>query len=487
MDHIMPLSDGLGLRRETLQDDARLVLRSDFRMRREPTCISMWRLGDDASCRDAINLHPSTAIMLALMDGERTVAQVAQDFAFVADVELEDARYHLEDVVAAYSDRFAPAADLPAERIRKYNPMAFGIPAEQIDLSARRPGAPFSLVYSVTNACVADCIYCYAERQQHSGAGPMLPLARVMEIIDEMGDLEIPGVVVSGGDPFMHPNIVEILGKMISREIRPAVSTKIEVPEADIKRLRNFGLKRLQISIDTTNPETHAFLTKAPNLLEGTLATGRRAVAAGIRLLINAVLNSYTVAEMEQLVVDMVELGSRSITFTEYTRSPFRHSDELFLSEDQIKQAVETVEALKQRYPEVEIDFRREAELPFEGRALCSGGIQNMAIYPDGKVTLCDQAPSTPDCVVGDLSHQSIKEIWNSERIDAFLYPERKLFAGTACEECPDLEQCHATLGRCFIKSLKAYGTIFGPVPGCPRAPQPTVRLRSGDVVATVN
>ncbi len=478
MRHIRPISIESDFLRERLHDNARLVLRSDLRLRREPHFISFWRLGDDASAYDVVHIHPSTAIMLSLFDGQSTVRQVVKALSYSLDMSEDQARQFIADFLAKHSEALVPVDGIPASSRGRYDPRSFVMPNTDIDLSTRRPGAPLTLVYSVTNDCVADCVYCYAERQRHGKGGPPLHLPRALEIVEEIGDLQIPSVLVSGGDPFLHPHIVEILGAMIGRGIHVPVSTKSELSEQLIGRLAEVGLNRLQVSIDTTNEPTHRMLTRRPGLLEKTLATVKHAKAAGFRVLVNAVLTSQTVPEMRQTVEDLVPLGIASINFSEYTPSLYRHSDELLVSPNQRKDVDETIQELHARYPDVPIESRREQDLQFEKRAICTGGIHQLAVYPDGKVVPCDQAPSAGPCVIGDLSQQSLKEIWDSERLALFLHPDRSRFHSTVCETCEEFDQCHTGRGRCFIKALKAYGRVFAPTPECPRAAQPGARLR---------
>jgi radical SAM protein with 4Fe4S-binding SPASM domain len=476
--HIRPITVESDFLREHLHDKARLVLRSDLRLRREPRFISFWRLGDDGSAYDVIHIHPSAAVMVSLFDGQRTVGQVVEALSYAIGVSKEQARQSIIDFIARHSDALIPGDSIAQAARRRYDPRSFVIPSADVDLSARRPGAPLSLVYSVTNDCVADCIYCYAERQRHGKGGPPLALPRVLEIVEEIAELQVPSVLVSGGDPFLHPHIVGILAAMIRRGIHVPISTKGELSEQLIGGLAEVGLNRLQVSIDTTNEPTHRMLTRRPGLLGKTLATVKRAKAAGFRVLVNVVLTNQNVSELRQTVEALVPLGITSISFTEYTPSLYRHSDGLLVSPSQRTEVDETVQELQTRYPEIPIESRREQDLPFEERAICTGGLHQLAFYPDGKVVLCDQAPSIGPCVIGDLSQQSLKEIWDSERLALFLHPDRSRFRGTPCETCEDFDECHTGRGRCFIKALKAYGRAFAPTPECPRAPLPQARLR---------
>jgi|GEM_PF-6592922 len=113
----------------------------------------------------------------------------------------------------------------------------------------------------------------------------------------------------------------------------------------------------------------------------------------------------------------------------------------------------------------------------FEKRAVCSGGRCNLVVGPDGLVTLCEEAPQTPEFTVGDLKTQSISEVWHSEAVANFTYPRREAFAGTVCEECDRFLDCAHTMGHCFRDSYRIFGRIFAPSPFCPFAPPSKERI----------
>jgi len=483
--HIKPISSESDFLRERLHDNARLVLRPDLRLRREAHFVSLWRLGDDAAVYDFARLDPSTAVMLGLFDGRRTVAQVLAAFSRVSRVPEPRVRDSLVQFLAEDPTRLVAAEEMPEEQRGRYDPRSFVIPLADVDLTVKRPNAPMSLMWMITNACPANCVYCFAERQRHGEGGAPMSLARIIELLDEAARLGVVGAMVEGGDPFLHPHIVEIVGAMIARGMHVAISTKCELSDDTVTRSIEAGLRRLQVSIDTVDEETHVALTRAPGLLHGTLATVRRAVAAGFdQIIVNAVVTAYNFRQMRSLVGELASLGVTTVHFADYTRSIYVHHDDLFLTADEIKEVANTAQELQDEFPDITVRFDREEVRPFADRALCTAGLFSLTIHPDGKVVLCEQAPSDGPAVVGDLSTQSLVEVWNSEAIPRFLHPDRSWFGGTACETCPDFDECHTGLGRCFIKSMKAFGVLFGPEPDCPRAPRPRPPVRSGEIHA---
>ena len=113
----------------------------------------------------------------------------------------------------------------------------------------------------------------------------------------------------------------------------------------------------------------------------------------------------------------------------------------------------------------------------WDRRKGCGGGWLSLGIGADGRAFLCEQMKMSDEFVVGDLSVQSIQEVWNSPRLLDFIYPERERFEGTICRQCPEFEKCMWESGRCYRDAYFCYGTIYDSPPLCPYNSRPGVRL----------
>lgn len=103
-------------------------------------------------------------------------------------------------------------------------------------------------------------------------------------------------------------------------------------------------------------------------------------------------------------------------------------------------------------------------------------------ILPDGKVTICEQLYWNPKYIIGDISVQSIVEVWNSERALQLAFPKREDFRDiSACKKCKIFDECYAYPNRCIVDVLKGYGQENDdfPDPRCAKAPSFKYELRT--------
>ena len=146
---------------------------------------------------------------------------------------------------------------------------------------------------SVTDKCNLRCRYCMPEdgvcKKDHAD---MLTEDEFITAVEAAASLGIAKVRITGGEPLVKKNIVSICRRAAAVEgIKEVCLTTngILLPQL-AKPLKEAGVKRLNVSLDTLNPEKYAYITrlgKMETFKEGLDA----AFEAGFRKIkINAVL-----------------------------------------------------------------------------------------------------------------------------------------------------------------------------------------------------
>jgi MoaA/NifB/PqqE/SkfB family radical SAM enzyme len=77
--------------------------------------------------------------------------------------------------------------------------------------------------------------------------------------------------------------------------------------------------------------------------------------------------------------------------------------------------------------------------------------------------------PETEEYFCGDVSRQSIMEVWNGQRLREMTYGmQRERFKGTTCYDCEDWEKCLQN-GNCIRDQAMHLGNIYQPPTTCPK------------------
>ena len=122
-----------------------------------------------------------------------------------------------------------------------------------------------SLRITITNRCNENCIYCHHDGMV-SSKDEMTPdeIYKICEIAKKLG---VKKIRISGGDPLVRNDIVEIVEKIDSLNFKDiSLTTNGVLLEKYAKDLKKAGLKRVNVSLDTLNPTTYKFVTNSEYL-----------------------------------------------------------------------------------------------------------------------------------------------------------------------------------------------------------------------------
>jgi cyclic pyranopterin phosphate synthase len=123
-----------------------------------------------------------------------------------------------------------------------------------------------SIRISVTSKCNFDCVYCHQEGIEKSRA-EMTPqeITRIVEVTAKHG---VKKVKLTGGEPLVRNDIEEIVESIADLKgiTEVSMTTNATLLEKKSQSLKESGLKRVNVSLDTLDPQTFLDITKGGNL-----------------------------------------------------------------------------------------------------------------------------------------------------------------------------------------------------------------------------
>ncbi len=452
-------------------------------------------------------VHPIYAILLALFDGEKDLDEVISTAAAILkkkpDIVTNTISPLLENDDELYFDFDERRFSLPSRLLvkkkngypfKKLNPKSFFIPKKDLDFDTWRLNTPIDALLMINTRCSTDCVYCYADRQKFMDCE--IPLERLKELIREASALHMRYINISGGELFLYKHWEELLSELLAYELTPYISTKCPLDEQTIDKLKDIGLKQIQVSIDSVVPEELIKLLKVkPDYPRKLMTTLKTLDEKGFDIFTNTQVTSINSNNIPQLLDYLVTLKNiKRINMGAAAFSLYRGESkfkEYKADLEQLEQIKQRVEDLKSQYSG-SIDFNfsgyytkhdlvekapGEKEKNFSERARCSGNFYSFTILPDGKVTVCEELYWHPKFIIGDLTQQSIEEVWNSPRaLELYNISKDMIRAESACKTCEDFDPCHKNKGVCWKEVLYAYGEDNWdyPDPKCPYAIKPS-------------
>ncbi len=273
-----------------------------------------------------------------------------------------------------------------------------------------RPCAPLFVTVNVTTRCNLNCVYCYMQPM----SGIDMPQSDFERIVDELADMRVFLLTLSGGEPFLHSNFPEMFRyahKRFAHVMTLTNGTAMQPCHMDAIRqvLDEKGAVTVQVSLDAIHTHVNA-LTRAPS--QRTLRTIKLLSAMGCQVIVAIVVTRHNVSA----VVNTVEAVS------EYTR--WFHL--MTVQDIRAKAGVEhELEAESQSRSLLWAELHVLANIrdlaihfPTKNRkagcatgAPCMAGFSSIVIDPDLIVRPCDRLT---DIQLGNLHNTTIAEVWNS-------------------------------------------------------------------------
>jgi AdoMet-dependent heme synthase len=315
---------------------------------------------------------------------------------------------------------------------------------------------PLSVHFDLTHRCNERCVHCYLDHDDHGE----LTTAECLKVLEDLAGSGTLFLTFSGGEIFLRPDLNEILAA--ARRLHFDISLKsnaLMVTPERAARLREFGVRRVQISVYSDVPAIHDAITKVPGSLERTLAAIPILLEHGLQVKLACPLMEENLMAYRGVMALAEKLGVPYIldlTITpmmDGSSGPLAHrasvSSLLPVLRDPVlhackphpsSQATPGMNALPQTLGSAVssgIESAAYEDLP------CSAGHNSCYISPYGDVFPCVQLPQA----AGNLRRDKFEDIWyhapQLERLRAIRESQLPVCSQCGirsyCERCPGL------------------------------------------------
>jgi glycosyltransferase involved in cell wall biosynthesis/MoaA/NifB/PqqE/SkfB family radical SAM enzyme len=299
----------------------------------------------------------------------------------------------------------------------------------------------------VTNNCNNDCVACWCnspllaeERMPLDIKRQTLPLDRILELLDElytMGTREI--YMAGGGEPFMHPQIDQIIRAIKEREMCLFINTNFTLVNPErAEMLVDLPVDHMTVSTWAGSPAVYA--RTHPNKTEETFeqirsmlrriaeAKGGGGHAPFIKLY--NVISHLNYNDVEAMIDFARHVQADSVEFTVVDTKP-GYTDYLLLNEEQRLDLYKRCQKIADQIVREQISldlfrwdqFMRRISTSdsttgnYDRNIInalpCTIGWTFARVLPDGNVNPCLKGHRYP---IGNIHEASFREIWSSPR-----------------------------------------------------------------------
>jgi SynChlorMet cassette radical SAM/SPASM protein ScmF len=348
--------------------------------------------------------------------------------------------------------------------------------------SETRPeGHPLHQIYFyLTEGCNLRCRHCWVlpEKNTPRQADAFLKVQLFENIVKQGQALGLHTVKLTGGEPFLHPQISRLLEIIKAADLRLVVETNgvLLTPEL-AKAVAACRNPYISVSLDGAEAETHEWVRGVPGCFEAALKGITYLVQAGLKPQIIFSMMRENRDQLEAVVRLAQKLGAGSVKFNVIQASPradLMRENEETLSVPEVIELGHWVEQELSKEVEISLIFHyppafRQLSLLFEGNGnFCSCGIRNIiGVLADGSYALCGIGGNVPELVFGHAARDPLADVWNNHPVLREIREGLPKRLTGICGDCLLRSRC---LGACLAQNYYVAGNLWAPYWFCDQA-----------------
>lgn len=362
-----------------------------------------------------------------------------------------------------------------------------------------------SAAWGITGRCNARCRHCFMGSD--TAATPVeFTWEECQKLIGEMADCGIRNVMLTGGEPLVHPDFFRIVNAIAKEgmHVSRIYTNALKLTEETLFRLEEEG-QRPEMMISFDGLGVHDWMRNVPGAEEKALKAIAMCKEHGLQIRVSMNLNTVTLPSAEATVIRLAEMGADTVFIIRTTQTPKwldqgknTLGDDAYM-ETQLKliRVLRSNRAWKTKIrffnglevgPETTpADLDREEcnwlSEEVEDSAWCGKCVDSFFVASDGRVLPCDAFEG--GTLAGgflmkdnNVHTRPLREILNDSEYSRMLALSKKelLKHNPECQACQWRSLCHCGICRaCGIAALAVKaGTYHGidPAEGI-RTPDP--------------
>ncbi|MGE0785048.1 MAG: radical SAM protein [Sandaracinaceae bacterium] len=313
-------------------------------------------------------------------------------------------------------------------------------------------GTATTAMIEIADRCNEVCVHCY----QVQGTKGELETADWRQILDELAELGVLVLTISGGEATLRDDFLELVA--YARQLKFAVklyTNALRLDDAMADELARLAVQEVQISLYSPRAEVHDAVTGVPGSFEKVVRAVRLLRARGVGTVIKTVLASFNVDDRDAYIKLASDLDTDFMFDPQISpredgdRTPQAYG----LSVEQ-RRAVQKDERLVRSNV---VPASREERLD---QAPCGACVGHVHVEANGELRPCTQLGWS----YGD-ARDGIRRAWESRPVTQLRDMRWRDLIG--CRDCELSPYC----SRCYANALKESGDALAPyASACQRA-----------------
>jgi MoaA/NifB/PqqE/SkfB family radical SAM enzyme len=271
--------------------------------------------------------------------------------------------------------------------------------------------------FAITNVCIAKCSFCEIWKQRPKSFSDREKSLQVIENLARMG---VGHITLTGGEPLLHPNIVDFVRRCTERNVHTSVldAAPSLVTDEKLELLTEAGCNMISISFDSDDPKVLEESRKIPGIMRDMEVAVGKLRDTPIKSMASILIWNNNHDRMDKLFDRATEMGFDLIsvnypTFSKSVVYPLG-GEGISLSRGSVIESLKSVIELKKsrKYKIINSvtsmeNIVRYLQDPSTVRYQCLGGYRVMFVDREFDVRPCMQLPN----VLGNMLTMTEKDL----------------------------------------------------------------------------
>ena len=277
-------------------------------------------------------------------------------------------------------------------------------------------------IWEITHNCNYGCSYCIFSCDKKRVDGE-LTTEECFYVIDELVKSGFKHLKITGGEPFIRKDLVEIL-EYASKKLIVDVSTNASfINDEIVNRLNKINLKMIHVSLDGNKEEHEAVRGKLT--YERTINGLKSLKNSKNKVRIGSVIHAKNENNLENLVKDSINIGANEIIFS--IMEPVDGQSKSLVKRISNEELIKTIDNIKEKYQSniiVNYNFGKQTTFVKE----CPAGDKFLYINNMGFVSPCPWVyENNKNCISKiSLRNNTLKDVLKDKNISLFLNSKSK-------------------------------------------------------------
>lgn len=314
----------------------------------------------------------------------------------------------------------------------------------------------------LTQRCNLQCKHCFVSGNRRTEE---LSTEDVKKIIDELSTFKIFDLVITGGEPLMRHDILDLLKYCDFKNVHVTLFTNgTLIDENFIENVKNLKIL-LRVSIDGATRETNDYI-RGEGTFEKAISAVEKSVKAGIRTGMATTIYKGNFPECRKMVDLAKKLGCYKFEMSEIIpMGNAKGRPEFFLSQEEFEELrwynlerfFDTPMIRSGKNMNRLVDNFFDAQ-DFKGRDMCTAGKSSCAISSEGDVYPCQLFMDFPEFYEGNIKKTSLEELW----VNGFK--KLRNLSAKDIKKCASCECLSTCAGGCRARAYAATGDLYAPM-----------------------